>query len=360
VTSSDNIPRRRPATIVDVAEHAGVAIGTVSRYLNGHPIRRGNRDQIEEAIEALGYRRNAVAAAMKTDLTNVVGFLVPPPSEFHTAVLEHLSRTMRPSGRALLTYCHNVDDASLVEALDFFEGHRVDCLVMGGEEDAADHIRHLVKSGMPVILYDNDVRGIPVDRVFVENRAASFRAVSHLIDIGHTDIGCVTGSLHDSAGRDRYEGYVQALKSRGLEVNPDYAVDGEWNETKGYSAMLRLLSLERPPTAVFSCNYNMTVGGLRLLKEHGLKVPDDLSLVSFDDVPLFSLHEAGITAVAQPVAKIAETIASIISSRLSGGGGASHEPHNITLNCDIILRGSTRRRITPVEIGRTGNENGRR
>jgi LacI family transcriptional regulator len=350
VTDNPTIPRRRPATIVDVAERAGVAIGTVSRYLNGHPIRRGNRAQIEEAIEALGYRRNAVAAAMKSDLTNVVGFLVPPPSEFHTAVLENLSRAMQRSGRALLTYCHTVDNASFAEALDFFVAHRVDCLVMSGEEDVADLIRDLMGSGTPVILYDNDVRGLPVDRVFIENRAASFRAVSHLLDIGHTDIACITGSQHDSAGRERYEGYVQALKTRGIDVDPALVVNADWNETKGYSAMLRLLSLDRPPSAVFSCNYNMTVGGLRLLKEQGLRVPHDLSLVSFDDVPLFSLHEAGITAVAQPVAKIAETIAGIISSRLSPGG-VGHEPHNITLNCDITLRGSTRRRLTPAAIG---------
>jgi LacI family transcriptional regulator len=350
LTISDNIPRRRPATIVDVADRAGVAIGTVSRYLNGHPIRRGNREQIEQAIEALGYRRNAVAAAMKTDLTNVVGFLVPPPTEFHTAVLDHLNRTMRPSGRALLTYCHTVDDASIVEALDFFAGHRVDCLIMSGEQEAAEPIRQLVAGGTPVILYDNDVRGVPVDRVFVENRAASFRVVSHLIDIGHTEIACVTGSMHDSAGRERYEGYAQALKSRGLEVDPAYVIDGDWKETGGYSAMLRFVSMDKPPTAVFACNYNMTVGGLQLLKEHGLKIPDDLSLASFDDVPLFSLHEAGITAVAQPVAKVAETIASIIASRMSVTG-AHHEPHNIMLNCDIILRGSTRRRLTPKSIG---------
>lgn len=86
----------------------------------------------------------------------------------------------------------------------------------------------------------------------------------------------------------------------------------------------------------------MGVGALRLLREHGLKVPDDISLVSFDDVPMFQLHEAGITAVAQPVAKIAESITSIMASRLSERG-FSHEPHTITLNCDIILRGSTRR-----------------
>ena len=349
--TDEPIPRRRPATIVDVAERAGVAIGTVSRYLNGQPIRRGNRDQIEGAIEVLGYRRNAVAAAMKSDLTNVVGFLIPPPSEFHTAVLVDLSLAMQRSGRALLSYCHTVDQSSMIEALHFFEAHRVDCLVMGGEEDVADSVRDLVQGGTPVILYDNDMRGLPVDRVFVENRNASFRMVSHLLDIGHTDVACITGSLHDSAGRERFEGYAAALRGRGISVNPDFVVDGEWNETKGYSAMLRLVSLERPPTAIYSCNYNMTVGGLRLLQEHGLSVPEDLSLASFDDVPLFSLHHAGITAVAQPVAKLAENIAGLISARLSGGG-ATHEPHTITLNCDIILRGSTRRRLSPNSIVR--------
>jgi LacI family transcriptional regulator len=350
VTPSDNIPRRRPATIVDVAERARVAVGTVSRYLNGQPVRRGNRDQIEQAIEALGYRRNAVAAAMKTDLTNVVGLLVPARSEFHTAVLEMVSHAMRRWGRALLTYCHSVDDASLSEALDFFEAHRVDCLVMGGEENASERVRDLVEGGTPVILYDNDMPGLPVDRVFVENRAASMRAVNHLLDIGHTDVACITGSMHDYAGRERYEGYVAAMRGRGLDLNPDYIVDGTWNEQRGYSAMLRLLSLDRPPSAVYSCNYNMTVGALRLFKEHGLKVPDDISIVSFDDVPLFSLHDVGITAVAQPVDKIAESIASLVETRLTGGG-ARHEQHRITLSCDIILRGSTRRRLAPEDIG---------
>ena len=116
MTLDRSTQRKRPATIIDVAERAGVAIGTVSRYLNGHPIRRGNRDQIEEAIGALGYRRNAVAAAMKTDLTKVVGFLVPSLSEFHSQVLEHLRAVMRRSGRAVLTYCHNDDRESVVTA----------------------------------------------------------------------------------------------------------------------------------------------------------------------------------------------------------------------------------------------------
>jgi LacI family transcriptional regulator len=347
--------KKRASTIIDVAERAGVAIGTVSRYLNGHPIRRGNRDQIEQAIEELGYRRNAVAAAMKTELTNTVGFLVPSFSEFHKSVLEHLSADLRKTGRALLTYVHDVDEASVHDALDFFAAHRVDCLIMDGQTGVDDRIRDLVQQGTPVIFYDNDVRGLPVDRVLVENRAASFRAVSHLLDIGHTRIATLTGHNDDWTGRERREGYLQAMLGRGIEIDPDYVIEANWNENEAYSAMLRLISLEEPPTALYCCNYNMTVGALALLKEHGLKVPDDISIVSFDDVPLFRLHDVGITAVAQPVEKVAETIAGIMLSRFSERG-ANHAPHTITLSCDIILRGSTRRLLTPEAIANPGSK----
>jgi len=338
----ENSPRRRPSTIIDVANEARVAIGTVSRFLNGLPVRPGNRDQIEAAIQRLGYRRNALAAAMKSDLTNTVGFMVPTLSEFHTAVLQKLSQRMRTSGRAVLAYCHNDDRASVAEALDFFAAHRVDCLVMDGLDDAADGVRELVAGGTPVIYYDNDVTGMPVDRVLVENRAASARAVGHLLDIGHTRVAVLAGPAGNYTGRERLQGYLDAMQAHDIEVAPDYIVNGNWSERGGYAGILKLLSLEHPPTALFSSNYNMTIGALALLKEHGLRVPQDISVVSFDDVPLFSLHETGITAIAQPVDNISETIAGLINSRLSEEG-TWHASQTITLGCNLILRGSTRR-----------------
>lgn len=342
VPADDENVRRRPSTIIDVANEAGVAIGTVSRYLNGLAVRRGNRDAIEAAIQRLGYRRNALAAAMKSDLTNTVGFMVPTLSEFHAPILEQLSSRMRRSGRAVLSYCHNDDPRSVLDAIEFFAAHRVDCLVMDGHEEALGGIRELLGSGTPVIFYDNDVAGPPVDRVLVENRAASARAVSHLLDIGHRRVAVLAGSTNHFSGRERLAGYMQAMAEHEIKVLPEYVIEADWTESRGYAAMLRLLLLEVPPTAIFSCNYNMTVGALALLREYGRRIPDDISIVSFDDVPLFRLREVGITAVAQPVDKIAETIAGLISSRLSEEG-AHHAPHAITLACDVILRGSTRR-----------------
>ena len=340
--STSSSLRKRASTIIDVANTAGVAIGTVSRYLNGHPIRKGNRDQIENAIAQLGYHRNAVAAAMNTDLTNIVGFMVPSLGEYHAAVLEQLSRTMRGIGRAVLCYCHDTDSRSVRDGLDFFAAHRVDSLVMDGVVDVGDRIRFLLEHGTPVVFYDNDAAGLPVDRVFVENRAASFRAVGHLLDIGHQQIAVLAGNQRDFTARERLAGYREALIERGIPIDPDYVIETDWSENGGHAGMRRLLSHERPPTAVYSCNYNMTVGALALFREHGLRVPDDISIISFDDVPLFKLHEVGVTAVAQPIDRIAETITGMLVTRLNNH--TSRAPHaTITLDCDIILRGSTRR-----------------
>jgi LacI family transcriptional regulator, galactose operon repressor len=334
--------RKRPSTIIDVANEAGVAIGTVSRYLNSLPVRHANRELVEDAIRKLGYRRNALAAAMKSDLSNTVGFMVPMLSEYHASVLEQLSERLGMTGRALLSFCHNDNRVSIGQALAFFAAHRVDCLVMDGHEEASQMVRELATTGTPVILYDNDIPEVPVDRVLVENRAASARAVGHLIDIGHTRIATLIGNQRDYCGRERLAGYRTALEARGIPIVPEYIVEGGWNESRGYAAMLRLLSLDYPPTAVFCCNYNMAFGALSVLKEHRYRIPEDISLVSFDDVQLFRLHEVGITSVAQPVNKIAETITGLVTSRISEEG-ALHAPHKIMLGCEIILRGSTAR-----------------
>lgn len=337
----DRPSRKRQSTIIDVAETAGVAVGTVSRYLNGMKVRRSNREQIERAIDELGYRRNAVAAAMKTDLTHMVGLMVPTFDEFHGIMLEYLAHDIRRTGRALLTYCHGADPRIMQEGLDFFATQRIDALIMTGEEALHDAVEELIEQGTPVIFYNNDLKGLAADRVFVENRGASRRAVNHLLDLGHRRVAIISGQQHDSSGLERFEGYAHALAEHDLAVEERYVVQGGWTVDGGYHGLSNLMALDEPPTAVFVASYPMAVGALGWIREHGLKVPDDLSLVSFDDVPLFRLHEAGITAVAQPLAKIADSITSLLVSRLSYA--ANERPRTLTLDCDIILRGSTRR-----------------
>jgi LacI family transcriptional regulator len=338
--TSTDARKPRSATIVDVAKRANVAVGTVSRYLNGFQIRRSNREQIEEAIQALHFKRNAAAVAMKTDFTHVVGLLAPSFDEFHGVMLEHLSRALRRDGRALLIYCHGGDTRLMEDGLDYFSTQRIDALVMSGAEHLFDMVDQLIDGGVPLVLYDNDLAGLKADRVFVNNREASMHAVRHLLDIGHRRVGIVSGELSDSAAKERYLGYCDALTERGIAIDPQYFAPGHWTMRGATDATRRLMSLPQPPTAIFSANYVMAAGALRCFKDTKIRVPDDVSLISFDDPPLFGLYESGITVVAQPINGVAQTIADVLERRLRS---ARETPFSTTiLRCDIILRGSTR------------------
>nr|WP_156596910.1 MULTISPECIES: LacI family DNA-binding transcriptional regulator [Rhizobium/Agrobacterium group] len=333
------IGKRKQATIHDVAEAAGVAIGTVSRYLNGQTVRNGNRAEIERAIEALSFQRSAAARAMKSDKTDVIGFLTPELDEFHAQLLNHLARLFRQSGRTLLTYCHDGDIRLLSESLSYFAGQNVDALILAGHGDIPNEVERFVERGIPVTVYNNDIMGLRVDRVFVENAKASYRAVRHLIDLGHTRIATAFGTLDTSSGLQRLNGYQQALEEGRIAFNPSYLHSGDWTEEGGYSAIQKFMALAEPPTAVFSANYKMTYGILEWVREHRARVPEDIAIVSFDDVELFRLYDDGVTAIAQPIEKIAQSISAYVLSRLTQDNVPDIRTR--TLDCNLILRGSS-------------------
>jgi LacI family transcriptional regulator len=333
--------RKRAATILDVAEAAGVAVGTVSRYLNGLPVRNANRHPIEDAIRELGYRRSSIAVSLKTQTTGIVGLMIPGYSEFHASLHVALTRRLQQSGRALICYSHDRDPTSIARGLEFFAEHRVDAVIIDGDEGARPVLQRSIEDGLIVVLYDHDLPGIPADRVFMENLKSSKRLVDHLAELGHRRIATVHGLLENTGGRERLDGYLQALHGHGIPVREDYVVPGFWIEEGGYAAIRDLMSLPEPPTALFCANYNMTIGALRWLREHELETPRDLSIVSFDDVPAFSVHRPGITAVEQPTERFAEAISRLLAERLSSDG--STQRRTMRIGGSVTLRGSVAR-----------------
>ncbi|MBB4000694.1 LacI family DNA-binding transcriptional regulator [Aureimonas pseudogalii] len=351
---SEDLERRKRPTIHDVARQAGVAVGTVSRYLNGQDVRAGKRAEIERAVEALGFRRSALAAAMKGERTGLVGFMAPDFDEYHSALLNHLAQILRQSGQKLLTYSHATDGSLLRQSLDFLVEQRVDALVMAGLPNSQGILSAFHDEGIPVVVYNNDVRGERLDRVFVDNVKASSRAVGHLVDVGHRKIALVTGDPKDSTGVERRLGYEEALRRHDIPIDPAYVFVGDWKTEAGYNALQGFMALSDPPTAIFSSNYRMTTGVLEWLREHGLRTPQDIAIVSFDDVDLFRLYDDGITAVAQPLPLIAEAIAGYVATRL--GDGEVPDIRSRTIECNIILRGSTRRPLPASPAERFGHD----
>lgn len=328
----------KTVTISDVAAAAEVSIGTVSRYINGLPVR--NPEPIREAVERLGYVRNALAGSIRTQSTRTIGILVPNFEEFHARIIARIAAQLRQAGYQAVIADYSDTDNSLFDAVGFLTSHRVDAIVVGNVAADPAALEPVRKAGLPLVFYNDCPPGWEADTIMVRNRDASARAVRHLIDIGHRRIGIVTGRLEHTPASERLRGYHDALDAAGLQAEDSLQETGRWNRHDGYAAAERLIQSDAPPTAIFSCNYQMSIGVLEYLREAGLRVPEDISLLSFDDVDLFALLPPGISVVAQPLAEIAAETAQRILARLAAP--RPEEPRRIQLNCEIVLRGSTR------------------
>lgn len=332
-------------TILDVAETAGVAVGTVSRMLNSQPIRKDNRLKIEQAIAELGYKTNTLARAMKTEKTQTVGFLVPAFDEFSSAILSELVRRLRYFGYSVVTFHHSDETDAIVEALDSASSRRIDAVILSGTDQVKSKVEEIIASGLPVLFFNNDIPGIDTDKVLVNDRVGMKTAVGRMLEFGHERIGFVTGDLDTTTGRNRLAGYRDAFKEAGRMVEEDLIYRGTWNQIDGYDAVKQFLLMDTPPTALLSSSYRMTIGMLDCLREHQLTIGTDLDLVSFDDPDMFRLISPGITAIAQPTMHIAKLLCDLVLSRLDGSAPA--HMRSVGLDCDLALRGSLRFRRNP-------------
>lgn len=327
--------------IHDVARKADVAVGTVSRFLNGYNIRDGNRKRIEEAIEALQFRRNNAAAAIRKTHSQFVGFILPAFDEFHTEVLATVIQDMRQRGYVVLPYSDGAERLYLPDALDYFREHRVSALILSGDVGYHDHARELRELGIPLILYSNDMLGLEVDRVLVSDAKSAYRATQYLLEMGHTDIAILAGNMGDTTAQGRLEGFRKALSDAGIgEVQNTYVAGNGWNQSDGYFGMQSLLQCEKPPTAIFSSNYLLTLGAFQVFSEVGISVPDDVSVVTFGDSAHYPFYGNGLTAIDFPVQRIAASITDMFLSRISDG--TVPLTRTMVHDCDLLVRGSVK------------------
>lgn len=329
---------RQSTTIVDVAERAGVAVGTVSRFLNGREVRKSNEVRIRAAIEELGYHTNMFAKAMKTDVTKTIAVVLDGFDEFHTQVLANIIQRFFTQGYQVTTYHLKNQPGELDNLLAIMNARKFDGVVMSGTFNRAissDYLRSLQK---PVVLFNNEATGVEIDRILVDNREASKRASQHFIEMGHQRIAIVKASDSHSSARDRYMGYCDALGEAGLPVDERYIFEGNWKISDGYYALKQFMALENPPTSLFSLNYEMTMGVLEAMKELGLHVGRDVSIISFDDPYFFRLMTPSITAIAQPLDTIAERVVDLMMTRLNTDISSSSRKR--VVSCDVILRDS--------------------
>ncbi|WP_208869521.1 LacI family DNA-binding transcriptional regulator [Micromonospora cremea] len=290
--------------MTDVARHAGVSHQTVSRVLNGHPnVREHTRLRVQAAIAELGYRPNRAARALVTGRSQVIGVVAQNTTLYGPAsLLAALEQAAAEAGFAVsIGSVSNLDHRSISAVVERHLAHRVAGVVVIAPVESAGEALERLPQDVPLVTVDGDPRR-PIPLVTVDQVSGARAATQHLLDAGHSTVWHVSGppGWFDSAGRIR--GWQEALVSAGVELPP--LIQADWSSAAGYRCG-QMLARMPEVTAVFTANDHLALGVLRALHEHGRRVPDDISVVGFDDVPEAAYFIPPLTTVRPDFAAVA-------------------------------------------------------
>ncbi len=326
-------------TIGDVAKQARVSTTTVSRHLAGQRVREAAA--VQASIEALNFRANEMARSLKSGVTRTIGLVVPDVSNpFFAAVtkgVESVSRQLE-----LNVFLSNTDENVEREraVLHGLIG-RVDGVILAPAREESDNTAELRRARVPIVLLDRRLTdGDDLDCVLVDSTGGASQAARHLLSLGHHRIGLISGPLDTTPGRERYEGFTAALRAAGGDIDPALVQMGDFKTESGYQAALRLLGLPVAPTAIFSANNLMSIGALRALHDMGVRIPDELSLIGFDDLELAELLSPPLTVISRPAVEQGVLAMRLLRNRIEAkrSGRAQH----IVLDTRLTVRGSCR------------------
>ena len=324
------------ATIKDVARLAGVSVSTISKYLNGGNVLEENAEAIRSAIEALDYRVNPFARSLKTQRSRAIGVLLPemtPP--FFGSVVMSLDRVLREHGYHTLISCYSSSYGLERENLQFLLGNGVDGLIYAPEDISAEEFYDLTANcNIPTVQVDRMVQGVKSDTVLVDTADAAYNAVDHLIDRGHRRVAIITGPKSVYSAKERLVGYLRALSDHGILYDDSLVISGPDEFATGYRAIENLLNLPDPPTAVFTTNYDFTIGLVTAARERGVSIPEELDIFGFDCVQICTMMRPPLPVVHQPEAEIGKLAAEYMIQRLEGYTG---EPRVTKLKCKLNL-----------------------
>ncbi len=303
-----------------------------------------NRESIAQAISDLGFHVNEIARGLKTSRTMTVGVLIPDlENVFCTSIVAHIENTLQRAGYSSLICDYREDVALEREKLEFLAKKSVDGFIYMPLCNQEDIVARLLARSLPVILIDRPLPGLACDTVLVDNLNAAYGAIEHLINHGHRRIGIIAGPPGIYTAQERLKGYRRVHEDFDLPIADDLILEGDYSLESGYRLMGQLLQRADPPTAVFVTNYEMTLGAIMALNESPIRVPDELSIIGFDNQQLARIVKPALTIVVQPIQAIGETAATLLMKRLRDD--RTGFPVIQRLKTGLVLGDSVRRTI---------------
>lgn len=333
-------------TLDTIAKRLKVSTMTISRAINDHPDIKGEtKEKVLALVKKLNYTPNFLAQSLKRKKTYTLGLLIPDIlNPFYPALTKGIYNVAKEQGYHLIHGSSFGDPTEELNILKMFRASQVDGIIVmaaEAEEDKAcnQYLSELAKSGLPIVLCGRRGYNLPVDRISVNNIKGVSLAINHLIDLGHRSIGFINGPQKVFAAKERQKGYEKVLLEHHIPVNKEIIKNTSFTQEGGYQATKNLLSNKSSITAIFAANDLMALGAIMAIEEKGLKIPDDIAIVGFDDISLASLIRPRLTTVAQPKEEGGRIIANLLLSRINRT--APKKPQNILLELRLVVREST-------------------
>ncbi|MGC4999337.1 MULTISPECIES: LacI family DNA-binding transcriptional regulator [unclassified Streptomyces] len=325
------------ASIKDVAAAAGVSVATVSRVLNAHPsVSAEARSRVLASVAALGYRPNAVARSLRTDQTHALGLVI---GDVLNPYFTELARSVEEAARAL---GYSVIIGNADERPDLQDHHvttlldrRIDGLLVSPAPGGSPLLLDAARAGTPLVFVDRWIPGAEVPVVRADGRRAVRELVAHLHGLGHRRLAIIAGPAGTTTGSERVAAFRDAMAAYGLPLAAEYIGHGDFQAASGRRVTEGFLALPEPPQAVFAADNLMALGALDAIRARGLRVPDDIALAVFDDIPWFVHTEPPITAIAQPTGELGRAAVRALVDRIEGRAAES-----VTLDARLVVRRS--------------------
>jgi DNA-binding LacI/PurR family transcriptional regulator len=327
-------------TSAAVARLAGVSQSAVSRvFTPGASVSKATAEKVRQAAEELGYRPNVLARAMITGRSRIIGLVVAYlDNQFYPVALERLSRALQAEGYHVLVFMADNDVARTEEVLQEILDYQVDGIVMASVGLTSDMAARCEAAGVPVVLFNRGSDDARLSEVTSDNLAGGRAVADFLVRGGHRRIAHVSGWQGSTTGRDRAEGLRQGLAAHGLE--PVRVIDGMYRQDTAAAAARALMEASEPPDAIFVGNDHMAFAVMDELRGRmGLRVPEDVSVVGYDDVPIAAWPAYDLSTLRQPVNRMVEATTAALLRRVDGDAA----PQRIRIEGPLVLRGSARR-----------------
>ncbi|MEA4811859.1 MAG: LacI family DNA-binding transcriptional regulator [Anaerolineaceae bacterium] len=328
------------ATIKDVAVKAGVSTTTVSYVLTGkryvsEPLTR----KVRKALQDLGYSPNNLARSLRSGKTDTIGLIIPDSSN---AFFAEISRRIEDIGFKKgysVFLCNSDDDPQKQQVyLQSLIAKQVDGLIFISACHDPELFEQIKSAGIPFVILDRHENGPTTNAVITDNVYGAEAATQYLASLGHKKIACIAGPQNVVSSNERIRGYKEGLSAAGLEFNPDYLLHGDFRFHSGFMAMQNLMKLTSPPTAVFVCNDMMAVGAIRLVHLANQRVPEDFSIIGFDNSQIAEVVTPALTTIAQPIDQIAQSAMDLLFEQITHSSEKAAEIR--ILQPKLVIRGT--------------------